>query len=89
MFPFILGELPQKHQFIDDLEEDDVSNYIEAGEPPPDELTRKSEQQNHILNPQTSSYSYKQRYKCHSCEPPDCLNPSQCTDAIQVSQINY
>lgn len=66
------------------MEEDDVSNYIEGGEPPPDELTRKSDGQNVILGPQTSSYTYKQRYKCYSCEPPDCSNPSWCGDAIQV-----
>lgn len=86
----ILGEISHKHHFIDDLEED-VSNYIEAGEPPPDELLRTHDNQNSIINPQTQSYTYKQRYTCHSCEPPDCTNQGFCRDAIQVSEIvkNY
>ncbi|CAH1365099.1 hypothetical protein MTP99_001397 [Tenebrio molitor] len=55
-------------------EEDEVSNEHST-------LSKNVEtfqvHQNRIAN------EHIKRYKCHTCEPPTCLNPTTCTDAIQ------
>lgn len=65
----------------EDLDEDESNNELELGEPPPYELQKRLDNRNILLNAQ--AYAKQQRYKCHSCEPPDCSNPTTCVDAIQ------
>ncbi|KAK4885659.1 hypothetical protein RN001_001930 [Aquatica leii] len=71
------GEVLHKPQLKEDADDDDdeSNNDIDVGEPPPFRIDKRLD--NHI-----QTYG-KQRYKCHSCEPPDCSNPSICIDAIQ------
>lgn len=66
----------RKPQLKEDLEDDDelVNNY-DVGEPPPDLL----DHQNNFNNIQR----VEKRYKCHSCEPPNCSKLTTCYDALQ------
>lgn len=66
---YVLGEVPQRPQL---KEEDDDGDL---GEPPPYD---ESEQQNGLLGALVG----KMRFKCHSCEPPSCANPTVCVNAV-------
>ncbi|KAL3287137.1 hypothetical protein HHI36_001617 [Cryptolaemus montrouzieri] len=46
-------------------------------EPPPNDLMKQSNSLN------TIDMSHIKRFSCHSCDPPNCNNPSTCYDAIQ------
>lgn len=73
-----------RNQFIDELEEDDASYYNEGGEPPPNELQKRPSSHNNIIGPQTNAVMHK-RFKCYSCEPPDCALEVECNNALQVN----
>jgi activin receptor type-1 len=76
LFIFVEGEGLRRPQLKEDAEEeeDEVSNEHST-------LSKNVEtfqvHQNRIAN------EHIKRYKCHTCEPPTCLNPTTCTDAIQ------
>lgn len=73
---YFAGEVLKRPQLKEESDEDEL-NSEHLGEPPPYDLQRR-QHQNSLIDPQ----GYKQRYKCHSCEPPDCSNPTVCLDAI-------
>lgn len=79
----VVGEILHRDNFIDDLDEEEA--YNEGGGAPPDEMQMRPGNQNNLLGAQMNSVYYKQRYKCHSCDAPDCANPVMCSDAITVS----
>lgn len=64
---FFKGAVQRRPQL---KEEDDDADL---GEPPP-----FSEQQNLLVGALVG----KVRYKCHSCEPPSCSNPTVCVNAV-------
>nr|CAI5864549.1 unnamed protein product [Callosobruchus analis] len=68
---FVAGEIPRSPHLKEEYDEDDLINEHEPGEPPP-ERSLNSIQHRDL-----------KRYKCHSCEPPDCLRLSVCSNAIQ------
>ncbi|GLV36452.1 saxophone [Carabus blaptoides fortunei] len=74
------GEVLHRGNFIDDLDEEDA--YNEGGGAPPDEMQMRPGNQNNLLGAQMNSVYYKHRYKCHSCDAPDCANLVICSDAI-------
>lgn len=62
-------------------DDDESNNDLDLGEPPPYELQKRYDNHNSLIGAQ--DFTKRQRYKCHSCEPPDCSHPTICTDAIQ------
>lgn len=73
------GKVPQGVQLQEDLDDDDddSSNLQEPGEPPPYKKIKGQDNHNSIL--QTG---YMKRYACHSCDGPDCSNPTICMNAL-------
>nr|XP_023027570.1 activin receptor type-1 [Leptinotarsa decemlineata] len=77
LFHSIKGEVWKQPQLREDSDDDyDSFNPLDPGEPPPDLLVQQG-YSNSIHSTQLK------RYKCHSCEPPDCSNLSVCTNAFQ------
>lgn len=72
-----VGEVLKKPELKEESDEDELNSERNLGEPPPYDLQRR-QHQNSLID----SQGYKQRYKCHSCEPPDCSNPTVCLNAI-------
>lgn len=72
----IAAEVLHKPNLRDESDDDDeLNNEHDPGEPPPsDLLTRQN-----LNGIQTTL----KRYKCHSCEPPDCSTLTTCTNAVQ------
>lgn len=72
----MLVEVLHKPNLRDESDDDDeLNNEHDPGEPPPsDLLTRQN-----LNGIQTTL----KRYKCHSCEPPDCSTLTTCTNAVQ------
>jgi hypothetical protein len=78
------------YKYVGDLrgmlqESDDPVDPPEPPEPPgsePDQqhLRLLHAHTNHITNP-------LKKYKCHSCEAPDCTVTAPCTSALEVCQI--
>ncbi|KAF5294422.1 hypothetical protein FQA39_LY13407 [Lamprigera yunnana] len=76
------GGVPDKPQLKEDADDDDddePNNDLHVGEPPPLIIPKRLDNHN-FIGVQTFG---KQRYKCHSCDPPNCTNPTVCVDAIQ------
>lgn len=73
---YFVGEVPKRPELKEESDEDELNSEHNLGEPPPYDLQRR-QHQNSLIDT-----GYKQRFKCHSCEPPDCSNPSVCLDAI-------
>ncbi|KAG5869009.1 hypothetical protein JTB14_019947 [Gonioctena quinquepunctata] len=74
---FVEGEVRKQPQLREESDDDyDSINPQDQGEPPPDFLTKQN-------YPNSIQMTYHKRYKCHSCEPPDCSNPTVCHNAIQ------
>lgn len=74
------GEVLHKPQLKEDADDDDdeSNNDLDVGEPPPVGLHKRLDNHNLLKVP-----SFVKRYKCYSCEPPDCSNPTICVDAVQ------
>ncbi|XP_057657135.1 activin receptor type-1 [Diorhabda carinulata] len=72
------GEVQRQPELREDSEDDyDLININDPGEPPPPDLITKQHNPNSLQNTNVK------RYKCHSCEPPDCSKPTICQNAVQ------
>lgn len=60
----------------EDPEEDELDTEWEPGEPPPHDYRQN---QNDLVE---AGHYNKRRYKCHSCEPPDCARLTVCENAL-------
>ncbi|KAF5307599.1 hypothetical protein FQR65_LT06755 [Abscondita terminalis] len=78
----LIGEVLHKPQLKEDADDDDddSNNDLDVGEPPPFGIHKRLDNHNNIIGVQTYG---KQRYNCHSCEPPKCSNLTTCVNAIQ------
>ncbi|XP_017781722.1 PREDICTED: activin receptor type-1 [Nicrophorus vespilloides] len=73
---YVSAEVADHLDLKDDQDEDDINNDPLV---PPYNL--EDDDDNKIL---LGAQSFgKQRYKCHSCEPPDCANLTVCSNAVQ------
>ncbi|KAJ8944930.1 hypothetical protein NQ318_013078 [Aromia moschata] len=72
------GEVVRSTQLQENTDdEEEINSAHDPGEPPPNDLLRHA-------NPNSiRSATHLNRYKCHSCEPPDCSRLTTCTNAIQ------
>lgn len=57
-------------------DDDEVNTDHDPGKPPPNDLLDKQIKYN-------SSSAQRPRYKCHSCDAPNCSNLTVCNDAVQ------
>jgi hypothetical protein len=68
-------------------ESDDPLDPPEPPEPPGSE---PDQEHLRLLNAQrTLIPSSTKKYKCHSCEAPDCTITAPCTSALEVCEITY
>ncbi|KAJ8926057.1 hypothetical protein NQ315_009912 [Exocentrus adspersus] len=69
------GEVARRpHLREESDDDDDLNDDRDPGEPPPDDL---------LHHPNSIQRSGQKRYKCHSCEGPDCTRLTVCSNAVQ------